>query len=386
MAEYVTGGLETSFTDILAGMFADYQARMPSWIPKPGSPECVLMEVIAVRHAVRLDVSSQVLASIYTYFGASIAGVPFNPALPASANATFLVNEAFVAERQILPRGFRVALPTPEGEQFFEVSKETIIEPGEDSAIVTLVAQEPGSQGNGLTEAFPADTRTWIQSITLISETSGGSDEEEEADYRNRLVAKERRDGPTIITAVDAQEALLEIPGIGRCLILDNYVPAEGSEAAKEGVPGAFTAVVADENGANVSSELKAQALAVIDAERLLDLKGYVINPTRTNVAVAYTFDVLPGYDPGAVKAAGDEAIERALNDATWGRVTGPAGTIDWEDELLVRYSELYAALNAVEGLNHVLELKLNGTADKNAVLVGPGALPTLTSVVGTLA
>jgi hypothetical protein len=386
MAEYVTGGLEQSFPEILAGMFADFQARIPTWRPNPGAPEVVMMEIFALRHSVRLESDSAVLASIFTYFGESVAGVPFKEATPATVDATVTVGAEFLTEAHVVPAGLRVSIPgLNEEPQVFEVVADVPLGIGVTEGTVTLIAQEPGAEGSGLTGAVTIlDPRAWIQSITLLSETAGGEDAEDEGTYRNRLVAKERRDSPTIITAVDAQEAILEIPGVGRCLILDNHVPKIGEEAAKDGVPGAFTAVVCDATGANVSGTIKAEALAVVESERLLDLQGYVIDPTRTNVAVAFGFDVFPGWDPAVVKAAGEAAVTAYLANATWGQVPGPAGSSDWEDELLVRYSEIYGVLNTVQGLNHALNVKINGVKDKDATLVGPGALPTLTGVVGT--
>jgi hypothetical protein len=386
MPEYITGGLEQSFPEILAGMFADFQARVPIWRPNPGAPEVVMMEVFALRHSVRLESDSAVLADIFTYYGSTVANVPFTEATAATVDATVTVGAEFLTEAHVITAGLRVSIPDTTGEPvFFSVVADVALGIGVVSGTVTLIAQEPGAEGSGLTGTVTIlDPRAWIQSIVLLSETAGGQDAEGAAIYRNRLVAKERRDSPTIITAIDAQEAILEVPGVGRCLILDNYVPATGGEAAKENVPGAFTAVISDASGANVSTPIKAQALAVVNAERLLDLEGFVINPTRTAVAVTFSFDVFPGWDPAAVKAGGEAAVTAYLSDATWGQVPGPAGANDWQDELLVRYGEIYGVLNRVQGLNHVRSVQINSASNTDVALAGPGALPTLTSVVGS--
>lgn len=386
MPSYITGGLESSFPEILAGMFADFQARVPEWSPKPGRPEVVLMEIIALRHSVRLDTDSQVLAAIFTYFGTTVAGVPFKDATPATVDATVTIDAEHLTEAHTVPAGLRVSLlGSNEEPVVFEVVADVTLGIGVKEGVVSLIAQEPGAEGSGLSGPVTIlDPRAWIQSIVLLSETAGGEDAEGEETYRDRLVAKERRDSPTIITPVDAQEAILEIPGVGRCLILDNYVPKLGEEPAKEGVPGAFTAVICDAAGANVSAPIKTEALAIVESERLLDLTGYVIDPTRTPVAITFDFDVFPGRDPAAVKAGGEAAVAQYLDNARWGLIAGPLDQRDWVDELLVRYSEIYGVLNTVQGLNHVLSVEIDGVADTDAVLAGPGALPTLTSVVGT--
>ncbi len=382
MAEYLSEAGESNYTQILADMFADYQARMPGWSPNPGAPEVVEMEVFALRHATLLDVFQQVKALIFTDFGVTVAGVPFGAATAASVDATVVIAPEYLAESHEIPAGLRVTLEGPEGPLTFAVSEAVIVGVGTNSVAVTLIAEEPGAAGSGLTgPATLLDPRAWIKEVTLLSETAGGADEEDEATYRNRLVAKERRDSPTIITAVDAQEAILEIPGVGRCLIIDNYVPKIGEEAPKEGVPGAFTAVLIDENGQNVSSTIKAAALALVEGERLLDLTGHAIDPTRTDIAIQYAFTIYPGFDEGTVKAVADAAVTEYLDPAKWGSLPGAGGTQDWADDEFVRYGEVYTVLNNAAGLNHVTSLLINGVAHEDIALAGPGALPNLTSI-----
>jgi hypothetical protein len=371
---------DNSASTIFAGMLADYQARMPVWVPNPGAPEVLLMQVESLRHSVLLNVFQQVKALIFAEFGISIGGVPFGVATSASADATVTIAEEYLGEANEVSAGFRVLI----GEETFAVQDSVLVGVGTKSVTVTLVASEPGTAANGLTGAVtPLDTDPFIQSIALLEPTNGGEDQEDEDTYRDRLVAKERRDSPTIITAVDAQEAILEIPGVGGCLILDNYVPGKGEESAEEDVPGAFTAVLRAPDGSNVSDEIKALALAVVslEGERLLDLDGHVIDPTRTDLAIEYAFDVFPGFDESVVKTAADAAVTAYLDDATWGSLPGAGGTQDWTDEQLVRFAEIYTVLNNVEGLNHVTSLKINGKANEDVALAGPGALPNLTSI-----
>jgi hypothetical protein len=386
MPDYIlAAGSTPTAAEILQGMIDDYQARVPGWRPNEGDPLTIFMAIIALRHSVLLNIFQQVKAGVYVDFGTSVAGVPFRDATYATVDAQATIGAAFVGEPHEIPAGLRVQLEGPEGPVGFQVAEAVNTLAGEPTATIVLRAEEPGSEGSGLTgEVKIADPREWLQSITLLSDTAGGEDAESEASYRDKLVRKERRDSPTIITAVDGEEAILEIPGVGRCLILNNYVPKIGEEPAKEGVPGAFTIVPLDPAGENVSGPIKAECLAVVEAERLLDLQGYVIDPTRTNIAVAYHFTVNPGWDPAGVKTAADAAVTQYLSNASWGNTSTAGGVTNWEEDLLVRYGELYTVLNNVQGLNHVTALTINGVANADAVLAGPGALPHLTSVAGT--
>ena len=384
--EYITEGQVPTAAEVLQEMIDEYQALVPGWVPYEGNPVTTLFAIQAQRDVVLLDMVANVKAQIFTEFGVSIGQVPFRAASYATVDATVTIGAAFTGEPHTIPAGLRVQLPGSEEPAGFQVAEDVTVSTGEATAVVTLRAEQAGSQASGLTgEVSILDPRQWIQGITLNSETAGGEDAESEAKYRDRLVRKERRDSDTIITAVDAEEAILEIPGIGRCLIIDNYVPKKGGEAAKTGVAGAFTAVVMDPAGADVSGTIKAEALAlVVEAFRLLGLQGYIIDPTRTPIAVAYSFTTLPGWEQAAVKAAADAAVTAALSPPEWGLITNAAGVQEWEEDLLVRYGELYGVLDNVDGLKDVNTLTINTLAHTDAALTGPGALPELTSVAGT--
>ena len=178
-----------------------------------------------------------------------------------------------------------------------------------------------------------------------------------------------------------------EIAGVGRVLILDNYTPAGpgGTPAAASNVPGAFTVAVCAPDGSNVPSGVKTDVLNLLEADRILDVDVYVIDPTRTNVTVAYTAVTFADWDPAAVKTAADAAVAEYLSPALWGTGDTTGGLPTWLEDLTVRFGELYAVLNNVQGINHVTDVKINGSSNTNATLTGPAALPNLTAVTGTV-
>lgn len=383
MANYVTVPLVTDPATILTSMIADYAARMPGWIPYQGSPEVTLMSVVALRHATRLDVDSQVFDSIYLYSGTTIDGVPFNDATFATIDSTWTFTGT--AGYTVDP-GLRVTIPIDgsTSAEFVTVGT-TIVPPSNSTWTIPLQASVAGAASSGLSGTPTLeDARTWVVSVALIDETVGGQDAEAIPDYLNRVTAKRQLSTDTIVAALDAQQTLLLIPGIGRVLILDNHVPPIGMAGAMDGVPGAVTAVICAPDGSDTDSGIKTTALATLNATRLLELSAYVVDPIRTNVSVTFDYDVYTGWDPTAVGATAGAAITNYANPAGWGAASTAGGAQDWDDDLLFRYSEVYAAGNSAQGLNHISNVRINGSLDTDATLAGPGALPNLTSVVGT--
>ncbi len=380
MAEAITIPVEEEADDILQLEIDDFQAGQPDWVPNDGAPEVRLMRVFSLRFSVLLNVFTQVTTAIFRYFGESIARVPPIQATYATVDATFTLVDTV---GHTIPAGLRVAINGDnDTSAIFEVLAETVVHSGSSTAVVSLKAQEEGSAFNDLSGSVTVlDPREWIQSIALLAATDGGGDAEEEAPYLKRLSKRLQRGADTIVTASDLEAALLEIPGVGRCLVLARYVPATESEAAQEDVPGAATAITTSAAGGDVSTPIREAIEAEIEENTVDGLQVHVINPTRTPITIAYTATSYPDWDPEAVRASADEAVSDYLSDATWGRL--PSG--EWQEDKLVRFGEIYAVLNGVQGLNHVTSVVINGLANTDHTLAGPGALPELTSVTGTV-
>lgn len=394
MAEYLIDPLGEAATDpdrLLGEKLARFQGLNPGWAPFDGSPEVSLMRDQAVDDAIILAVASQVATAIWRSYGQSVLNKPSQDATYAQADVTFtLTGTGFT-----IPAGLRVSIDPGDGGE--PVEFKTIVDTVVDSTSETVQVQatDPGLAGSGIASGSTVtvvDQRTWITSAALVTETTGGLDSEDDDAYLDRLVGVTRRLSDTIVTSQDAEEALLDVPGVGRVLVLDNQVPADDADGlrydgtapdvdAQTGVAGAVWFVPISTDGSNVPSGVMDAAIALLVADRLAGLSVYGTNPTRTDVTVTFKFIAEPGWDPAVGKANGEAAITAALDPGVWGN-TNREGDPNWEDDDEVRYADLYAALK-VDGILHVTELKLNGNADTNLALTGPGALPNLTSVTG---
>jgi hypothetical protein len=158
---------------------------------------------------------------------------------------------------------------------------------------------------------------------------------------------------------------------------------ARSGAAAVPSTAKSLTSVPIDIDGLPVSSQVKAAHIADLEASRERGFRFYVVDPVYTTVNLTFDFTIYPGFDATVVKAASEAAGTAALSPANHGLL--PFGDVlAWVDDPFVRYGEIYAALNAVEGLHQALNVELNGVADTDVALPGVGGLPLPGSVVGT--
>lgn len=386
MADYLRVPIEVEPSDVEQEMTTDLQARQPGWTPNDLNLDTALLQVSALQIATVREVASSVLDTIYRVSGASLDGVLPLDATPATGDSTWVMPDT---AGYFIPAGTEVAKrvsgDTAVG---FRTTIDVTVPPGSSTTpagAVTLEALVAGAAGSAITGSLdlvsPLDFGGGAPTITLVGTTSGGQDAEVDSEYLDRLTRLRRRLSFGIVLPADVAEAAQDVPGVGRMLVIDNFIPpsSTGQAAALTGVP-------IDAAGANVSSGVKTAIVAALSAGREQGFLFSTMDPTRTNVAVTFTATKLPGFNAAAVKAAGEAAVTAYLSPANWGQPPGgnqPA----WIEDTTVRFGELYAVLNAVPGLDHVTTLTITppGTANTNATLSGVGCLPNLTSVVGTV-
>ncbi|RNB72184.1 baseplate assembly protein [Brevibacillus panacihumi] len=105
-------------------------------------------------------------------------------AQPAKATMRFLFS---INNMQTIPLGTRV---TPGNGLFFAVEQEVTVQPGQTQVDVLVVCMEAGTMGNGYLPGQInqlVDPLPWVQSVTNISASEGGSDIESPDSYANRI-------------------------------------------------------------------------------------------------------------------------------------------------------------------------------------------------------
>lgn len=387
MADYIRVPIVTNPEDVQAQIIDDLRTRIPEWVGAAGNLDQSMIEVISLRLAVLATTASSVLDTIYRTAGASLDGIPPNDATFAIASSTWTMRDT---AGYLIPAGTEVKINVTGDEAVgFQVVGDITVPPGSSVTApgeVQLVALVAGAAGSGLSGTVdlvtPIDGPSPPGGIALVGTTIGGRDAESDPDYLDRYTRTKRLFGPKCALPPDVATIARGVPGVGRVLVLDNYDPGPPLDT---NAAAALTVIGIDPLGANLSGGVKTTLIATLAGYREQGFLFSVLDPVRTNVAVTFSFTTYAGFDPPSVKAAAEAAVTDYLSPAKWG-LPSFGDQNAWIETTTVYFGELYAVLNAVPGLDHVTTLTITppGTANTNATLTGPGALPNLTSVTGT--
>lgn len=323
-------------------------------------------------------IAGRVPLEIFKVFGQRVLGIP---ALDAtSALGTVTVTAADTA-------GHTIAAGTQLGVEGigFVTASDVVIAPGANTATLTIVAIAPGADGSGLSGAaeLVAPTYTWWSSAVVVGTTTGGVDGEDDDDYVDRLADELPTLSPKAILIEDFEALARRDLEVVRALAIDNLVPPSTT-----GVEGAVTVAIHNETGQPVSSAAKTRVEQALEASRVLNLDVHVIDPTYTQVDVAFTATAYADSDPAVVKAAGEQAIAELLSPAVWGSPNLGAANA-WVNEPTIVRNDLIGALYRVPGLRHVSALTLGAhggsLSTSDMALTGPAALPVPLTITGTV-
>lgn len=356
--EYIAPRIEVEPQDVLDEMNDEMAAALPGWVPSDAHLEGIIFPIVARLIAENREFASEVLTLIFRAWGAFL-GVDQIEAAAASASTTWT---AIDDEGYTIAEGAQVSIRSGTGEEVgFEVRDETVIPPGTTVAAgVVLVALVPGADGSNLlgeVTAIDGDL-SWVSGIVLDGPTAGGVDEESPDDYVNREAAELRLLTRQPILARDFAVIALRTPGVGRALALDTYNPVDDSFDNELMV----TLALIDDNGVQVSSDIKNQVIATLEALRGENFVINVMDPTYVRIAVL-DFDAVayPGFDPDEVKASVVAALQDYLHPKNWGRpgFGDPGAVPGWISDDTVRVSEISEQINRVEGVHYVSGIQI---------------------------
>ncbi|MEJ7824919.1 MAG: baseplate J/gp47 family protein [Solirubrobacteraceae bacterium] len=326
--------------------------------------------------------TGQVPLSIFQRFGTEVLRIP---ALTAtSATGTVTVTAVNSTADRILEAGAQIIV----GDIGFVTQADLLITTGNLAGQAAIVAIDPGANGSGIPPG-PAElespTYTWVESVQLVTLTTGGVDGETGQEYADRLADEVPTLSAKAILIKDFEVLARRDLEVWRALAIDNYDP--GPPAATN-VPGAVTIAVQSVSGEPVSTAAKTRVTSDLEAGRVLALAVYVINATYTNINVAFVGQSHAGYDPAAVNAEGQAALRDFLHPAVYGRPSGAAAT-EWINEPTIRINDLMGVLYRVPGIRHVNGITIGPVGGAltatDFTLTGPAGLPNLIAVTGTV-
>ena len=214
--------------EALARLTALMEARgYIGWKPSPADILVIAFEALGPLAADVKGVEATVPEAAFRRYGTKLQGVSYNEGAAASATTLWTLTDSL---GHTIPQGTQVAI----GNLGFYVSSEVVVKPGESTAKVHVVAVEPGTEYNKLTGTVElVESIDWVKEVALEGETTGGSNQESDEEYANRLQAILTLQAPRPITASDYATFVRDAPStvlptgvvVGRSTAIDGYNP-----------------------------------------------------------------------------------------------------------------------------------------------------------------
>lgn len=323
--------------------------------------------------------ASRVPKAIVQIVGEQLLGVTVLEATAATGTVEFT---AVDTDGHTVPEGSQLDI---QGRAFITVAP-AIIPAASTTATAPIMAVDAGADGSGLTG--PAELISppliWLAGVELQGTTIGGVDGETPDEYVERFADETPTLSTKAILIRDFEALARRDLEVARALAIDNFVPPSTT-----GVAGAVTVALVTAEGTAVSSAARARVEATLEEDRALNLDVHVIDPTFTDVDVAFTITARAGYDTAAVADEAEAAIAEFLSPARWG--LPPESDQDaWVDEPIVVRNDLIGVLYDVPGVRHVSALTVGETggalAASDLTLDTPAALPRAQTVTATVA
>lgn len=390
---YISYPIETDPSALRDDAITDYQQRVPGWEAAAADPLTIAFDETAEMAAEGRDLASDQPADGFMFFGAKLAGLPPIVGAHATVHATFT---AIDDQGYTLDQGTVVGIPAAGDDLIlFEVVDDYVIAPGDMETTdggVTLQAQDPGSEANGLAGAGyvleVVDTLPWIDGAVATDFTAGGADDEQISDYLDRLALELSLQSPRPILPGDFAALAETIPPVERALALDLYKPGPpyDPDPAATNVARCVTVVVVDSAGQPVPN--RAAIADFLEGKREVNFLVFVIDPTYTQVDVTFEATHYDGFDTDDVNTRAVAALTAYLDPSAWGAPTGGEAK-GWVNVDHAFYLEIATALNNVDGLDRVTALTIgkNGGAQSTTDVLLDGVAPLATAgiILGTV-
>ena len=360
---------------ILVAMMQRLAARIPGWVPREGHVEWVLLEAAANASAEDRTALAQMDRAQFRHFGEALIRLPRQSGTPATATATFTLSDTL---GHTIPAGTQILWDDSNGTRLtLSTVADVVVAPGSgEAAGVTVTADTAGSAGNAITAGpvLVVDGLSFVSSAAITSDATGGTDDETDSEYLDRLAEHLSTFGATAVTAADFAALAKNIPGVGRAVAIDGWSPSANTLDNEKTVG----VVIADEEGQPASVAVKAATYTYLQSHREINFIVEVADPAYTVLSVNFTATALTGRDPAVVLENARQAALAYLNAATWGATNGP-GT--WDTSNVVRLYSLSRAISTADGVAELLTLTINGSA-QDVTMTGLVALPSANSTV----
>jgi hypothetical protein len=367
MAQFVTIPITIDIESLQDDAYAYIASKVPGYELNPAHPETWIIEAVARMSSELAFMASAMPETALRTLGETVYNIPRSQGAPAVAATTWIANNT---NGVIVPQDTQISIDGIG----FRTDSEVLIPPGQNATAaggVLVTAIDIGIAGNNLiNDVRPIDALSWIESISLFGVTSGGEDSLSDEEYRDYLVRTLQLQAPRVITVRDFELFVQDIPGVARVTVIDN---TERS----------VTIAAIDSNGVAVNAAIQAEIVEKLEQAREANWIITIIQPTYTNVNVAYNVVGYNGFEAAALKGLINTAISDYLSPSRWGNP--PYSELNtWVNEPKVRYLQLARIIEEVGGVNYINSLTINTVAGDFTM---PGTIPlpnvgTLTATV----
>lgn len=382
---YVDAELITDETAAAEGFLAALADRMTSalgleegeeWEVQEGSPETSIGEAVGIFLATAMSMVQEQERNDYAGFGSLILRTPRLTAEPAEAIARWTFDTDALHN---VPDGSELVVDAADGTPVAFATVGTVEFTGV-YADIPVVAIEPGAVTNQL--IGPA--RDWeplphVADVELVTESSGGRDEEGRTEYLDRIERRSRRMKLVPIITDDYADTALDHPAVGAAMAVRLYDLTNPTDPPSSG--GHITVWVRGHSGEDLAPEAKAEVQAsFMGTDRPLAVTTHIGDPPRTPVTIATAIRLTADADEAATIAAVQSAIETAYDPAVYGvdeDAPGrwrPARTVA---ERTINEYDVTALIDDLPGLAKIEDVTVNG--GESVTLTGWAALPELT-------
>jgi hypothetical protein len=356
---YISFPIEATPDEILDAAYDYIKTRAPEWRENDGNLDTWILQSMSLEAADLRELALDVPDTIFRYYG-ELVGIPPIDSTAATVNSTWTMIDNL---GYTVPAGTQVGVRNAAGDLVpFVTTIDTTIPPGSTTTAagaVVLQAATPGIDSSGLggngVAATLLDTLAYVASVVLTAVTSGGVDAETASEYNDRLSTQLQLLTNRPILANDFAILAQQVPGVFRALALDGYNPADQTSNNQRMI--AVAAV--DEQGNAVSSTVKGQVDALLQANREVNFIVNLIDPTYTTIQVAVTVKSLSNIDPTLLSQNVTAVIQNYLSPATWGRDAGSQDPQTWIQTGVLRYNELITAISNIGGVDYVVDLQI---------------------------
>lgn len=357
------------------------------WQPSDGNLDTWLLEATARMAAEVRDVAADVPDAIFRTFGEELVGIPPNDPTQAQAVLALTMRDRAA---YVIPAGSTFAVDDLVGASHAFALQEAVTVTddtagsGERVVQVVALALEAGAGSSGIAprpgNAYLLDALAYVSSVALVEATSGGVDGESDDAYMDRLASALQLLAPRPILPNDFALMALGVAGVGYAAAVNLYSPGP---PVVTNAPRCVTVVLADPNGLPVSAGVKSSADALLQGQREVNFLVYEVDPGYVVVNVTYTVAARPGYLLASVVADCNAALTAYLSPGHFAQAQAGEASGLWIPTAAVRYLDVGLVLQAVEGVDHVVSVSLNGTS-ADVALPAPASLPTAGTMTGT--